>query len=81
MIHQLTFSPAEQTSEEIIEGLTLLMEFCPLLNNIDTQTQNNNVESLLNEMVKLSIISADDQGKILELRLVVLACTVVLMKK
>lgn len=48
----------------------LLMEFCPLLNNIDTQTQNNNVESLLTEMVTKSIISNADKTKILEVRLV-----------
>lgn len=44
------------------------MEFCPLLNNIDTQTQNNNVESLLKEMVLMSIITNADMSKILEIR-------------
>lgn len=58
----------EQASQEIVDGFVLLMEFCPLLNNIDTKTQNNNVESLLNEMVKMSVISEADKTKILEIR-------------
>ncbi len=60
----------EQASKEIVDGFLLLMEFCPLLNNIDTQTQNNNIESLLKEMHEMKVISEEDKNKILEIRLV-----------